>query len=110
MIVKDRVRTMEQQYLDKRSYMTMDGREILYGEDWRARKAELRFRAGGICEYFMCCSAEGTEPHHLIRRSKGRDDRLKNLVLLCHYHHALIEKEGPNRRPRWTKGSKQTGF
>jgi len=110
MIVKDRVRTMEQQYLDKRSYMTMDSREILYGDDWKARKLDLWDRAKGKCEYFIRCTAEGTEPHHVIRRSKGRDDRLKNLVLLCHYHHALIEKEGPNRRPRWTKRSNRTGF
>ena len=96
---RDREQTIAKQYLDARSYMTLDGREILYGEDWRARKFDLWQRCGGKCEYFVRCTAEAADAHHIIPRSKGRDDALANLQALCRYHHNLIDR----RKPRWTK-------
>ena len=103
---RDKQATMDKQYLDSRSYLDKLGREVLAGEDWAARKFDLWQRANGKCEYFVRCMAEATESHHVIRRSKGRDDRLLNLLALCHYHHGIMEKEGPNRVPRWTKRAK----
>ena len=93
---------MDKQYLDPRSYMDKLGREVLFGEDWAARKFDLWQRANGKCEYFVRCTSEAQDPHHIIPRSKGRDDRLSNLQALCRYHHNLMDK----RRPMWTKRAK----
>jgi hypothetical protein len=98
----DRPATAAQHYKDPKSYHTLDGREVLAGEDWLARKRELWERCGGRCEYMITpeirCQREGQEPHHVIRRSQGRQDALTNLLCLCNHHHSMLDK----RKPRWT--------
>lgn len=106
---RDRQATIDKQFLDPRSYVTLDGREVLYGEDWKARVEDLRLRSGGYCEWqyvklsikdqVVRCSSQAQDPHHVKPRSKGRDDRLENLQALCRYHHDLLDK----RKPRWSK-------
>lgn len=99
--------TEAKHFLDPRSYVTPDGREILYGNDWKARKGELLKRSLGQCERFTIlgrphdawCRSEGGEPHHKIKRSKLRDDRLENLANLSHWCHVAEDE----RKPRWTK-------
>lgn len=102
----DREKTIAQMYLDPASFMRAAGSEVLYGEDWKRRKVELRERCNGKCEYyrdstglFEQCQVEAADPHHVIPRSKGRDDRLSNLQALCRFHHDLLDK----RKPRWSK-------
>ena len=124
----DRQATEARHFANKKSYVAKDGREVLYGNDWKQRKAELWARASGRCEqhvpkteqsykilemaqhttfmfchpsYFERCRSEGHDPHHVTPRSKGRDDRLDNLILLCRMHHDLLDK----RKPRWTRRS-----
>lgn len=123
-VKRDKVATELCGFKDDRSYCAPDGRQVCYGLDWVQRKKELWIRCRGRCEQMVehqrkwmgpngeiheslwtpeRCFAQATEPHHVIRRSKARDDRLQNLLGLCHFHHALQEKQGPNRNPRWSK-------
>lgn len=100
-------------YTDPRSYVRRDGSEVLKGEDWQRRVAELAERSGGRCEEEIVradnprmplwCINVARDPHHKIKRSLYRDDRLTNLAHLCGWHHD--EKDG--RKPRFSaRGSK----
>jgi hypothetical protein len=95
----------ERGYTDPRSFVRNDGSEVLYGEDWVARKLEIWARGNGKCERIVDpiaeerCRNEMHDPHHIRKRSKGRDDRASNLIGLCRMHHDLLDE----RKPRWTK-------
>lgn len=104
MLNKDHDASDARNFKDNRSAVLVDGREILKGADWQARKKELWERCGGYCEYWVKCRSVAIDPHHRIPRSKGRDDRLSNLQALCRYHHQLVDR----RKVRWSKkASKQ---
>jgi 5-methylcytosine-specific restriction endonuclease McrA len=99
-----------------KSKVFFDGREKLAGKDWQLRKLELWNRAAHRCEKWIVtwpdvriglactirCHHDGLHPHHVIHRSKERDDRLANLLLLCFECHA---KEHEKRNPRWGEAS-----
>ena len=97
---KDDQATMDQQFLSPDSYVTMDGREILAGKDWTARKYMVWCRAHGKCEIKGCSNAMD-DAHHIIPRSKGRNDLLENLMAICRHHHILIDR----RQVRWSRQS-----
>lgn len=91
-------------YVEDKSIVWADGREKLVGQDWKRRRVELWERAKGRCEIIIDmlsgrCRSEAHDPHHVKARSKGRDDRLDNLLALCRLHHDLMDK----RKPRWSK-------
>jgi HNH endonuclease len=96
---------------DPRSEIFLDGREVMKGADWKERIAELAERSGGKCEYWFegyknpsnrwRCVQEAADPHHVIPRRDGRDDRLANLQALCRPHHNEMDE----RQVRWTKES-----
>ena len=98
-------------FADRRSYVAPDGREVLYGIDWLGRKLQLLERCGGRCEQIVSsegkfgpelrCRADAADPHHIIKRSVQRDDRLANLLALCRLHHNFLDR----RQPQWTKKS-----
>jgi hypothetical protein len=102
-------------YTDPGSVVWADGREWLRNADWRRRVDELRERSGGFCEwrYTMMsandpverCSSEAADPHHIIKRSVLRDDRLSNLQALCRYHHDLLD----NRKIRSDRAETKNG-
>lgn len=114
---RDRQATEKRQFLDRRSYIARDGRELMLGIgnlDWIRRKEELWARAGGKCEYIVpeirCsrnevlalakrCAEEGTIPAHIIPRKDitQRDDRLSNLKLYCFEHDRLMERQAWRR-------------
>lgn len=104
---KDKQATMDMQFLDPRSYVTPDKREVLYGKDWKARVEDLRLRSSGKCERFTIlgkphdafCHGEAADPHHIVPRSKGRDDRMPNLAGLSRACHSAED----TRKPRWTQ-------
>lgn len=111
MLKRDRERTIAQQYLDPKSYACYDGREVLYGEDWKARKKEVWDRAGGRCEQWIVdwtkpvgsgqrCNGQMHDAHHVEERRKKRDDRMANLKALCRMHHRLAH---PEKEPKWSK-------
>jgi hypothetical protein len=103
-VKRDVQATEAKHFVDPRSYVSKDGREVLYKEDWLARVVELDKRCGGRCEdlntFRMRCPAKAAHPHHIIKRSKGRDDRLKNLLALCNFHHS---QRHPEFYTRWSK-------
>lgn len=104
MIQRDKEATKARGFKDSRSKVLKDGREILYHEDWDARKWELWQRAGGICEFTYengerCCQ-EAQIPSHIEPRYPSRDDRMSNLLAQCMVHDRLTEKQSW-RRTRW---------
>jgi len=90
--------------------MRSDGSEVLYGEDWDARKKQLWERCGGRCEYTQWdtgepatdfkniafqerCRKECQIPAHVEPRYPRRDDRMSNLKGYCIEHDRLMEKQ-----------------
>ena len=120
MLCKDAELKRQRGYTDPKSYVRNDGSEVLHRKDWQFRVAELWQRCRGVCEQSCAeilyqnaagvisrevrCRVPAQEPHHIIRRSKARDDRLQNLQALCHFHHSLLDR----RKPRWTKRELKT--
>jgi 5-methylcytosine-specific restriction endonuclease McrA len=96
MIRRDAKATAEAHFSDPKSYITPDGREILFKADWHRRLEELQERSKGKCEE---CSRPAAHAHHVLKRSIERDDRLLNLQALCHTCHA---KKHPEKQVRWT--------
>ena len=94
--MKDEVEKRERGYKDKNSLVRPWGAEELHGADWRKRKLQLWHRCGGQCEEEIRpgvrCRNDMRDAHHVIPRSKGRDDRLANLKGLCREHHNLLDK------------------
>lgn len=112
---RNRSATEAMQFVEKKSYVTNDGRWVLYGLDWKRQVKSLRERCGGRCEYEINiaspffdpeaperarCSRKAAHPHHRIKRSKGRDDRMVNLIALCVVHH---REQHPEKQPMWTR-------
>lgn len=107
-------------YKNPSSFVRLDGSEVLKGEDWRKRVEELRQRSGGRCEHIgkhsnigmqfkRRCVVPARDPHHKIKRSRRRDDRLSNLEHLCGFHHDLEDE----RKTRFTvrrKSSEERGI
>jgi hypothetical protein len=99
----DRQASDARNFQDPKSYVAKDGREILHGDDWEARKFELWKRCHGQCEYIIHgdtitsknirCSREASDPHHNVLRSIKRDDRLDKLTALCRHHHMIVDRE-----------------
>jgi hypothetical protein len=106
----------ERGYVDPKTKVFADGREILKGKDWKKRKLEIWNRGQGRCEkiieigrerlpdrttrkdYYRCAN-EMHDPRHKVTRSKLRDDRAENLIGLCRFHHDLEDY----RKVRWSK-------
>ena len=61
-----------------------DGREILRGDAYRARRQEALERDQHRC---VRCGSCGLQVHHRVKRSVARDDRLQNLETLCERCH-----------------------
>jgi len=82
-------------YVERGSIVRYDGSEKLVGKDWRNRKGELLQRSGGRCEWVNSdnqrCRSFARDPHHIKARSKGRDDRMENLLDVCPLHHDLFD-------------------
>jgi hypothetical protein len=95
-------------YIDPGSYVRPDGSEVLKGLDWRRRKVELWKRTNGHCQWVTSvkerdpatgeerilefpCLSQMSDAHHIVPRSKRRDDRLTNLHGICRYHHMKLD-------------------
>ena len=103
---RDEAEKQRRGYTNPRSYVRLDGSEVLHGEDWRARVEELRNLANYKCQRYAKlgrehgdgCTGWGIEPHHIIRRSVRRNDQMSNLALLSHSCHLA---EDP-RKVKWS--------
>lgn len=92
----------ERGYVERDSKVLYDGAETLVRRDWKRRKEELAERSGGRCEQVTKgerCRKMATEAHHVKARSKGRDDRITNLLHLCHDCHQALDW----KRLHWTR-------
>jgi hypothetical protein len=78
-------------FFERGSYIAKDGREVLCGLDWRERKNQLQSRCNGWCE--RCHKADAVHPHHVVKRSVARDDRLGNLLAVCESCHRALHPE-----------------
>lgn len=108
----DRQATEARNFVERKSYVAADGREVLYGLDWKRRVKELRERCGGRCEFvnghvedgneevigIFRCVREAADPHHIKLRSRGRDDRLSNLLAVCRHHHQILDAQQRKER------------
>ena len=115
---KDKQATEAKHFICKKSFVDKQGREVLFQEDWLARVVELDKRSGGRCECIVDagmdgavirvykCGAEAVHPHHLNKRSKGRDDRLSNLLAVCATHHRAAH---PEKQVRSDKAERVSG-
>lgn len=112
----DREETKRRGYTDPKSKVFFDGRESLAGKDWTKRKKEVWERGHGRCEQRVqldrlkpgdgLCRSEMHDPHHVVKRSRKRDDRLSNLIGLCRLHHELLDE----RKPRWSSKRRNEHF
>jgi hypothetical protein len=55
----------------------------------RNRENIEKIREIGYCQ--ICGSRKALEVHHIKTRGAGGSDEPENLVLLCHYHHRLVQ-------------------
>lgn len=79
----DRLATQASNFKSPDSRIMLDGREVLFGQDWYLRRCEVYARDRGVCQ--LCkgyVSFELFDADHIVPRSKGRDDRLPNLRLV----------------------------
>jgi len=80
-----------------------DGREICKGYQWEKRKREVKERSGGFCEAHVILGHEKHQTHfigihegdihHIVKRSKARDDRAENLLWICRSAHIEIHEK-----------------
>ena len=99
---RDPLETANRGFLDPRSFISNDGREFLYGEDVSVRRHEVWERCGGFCERMGCnrgISEEVAHLHHVKMRSKGGDESMRNLEMLCARCH---KKCHADREVRWS--------
>lgn len=116
---RDIAATVARGFLDPRSYVAADGREILYDQDWQLRVKEVFERDGYMCHWkietvepsresfdgvamyrSVICGRPAEHPHHVIRRSIRHDDRASNLIAICAEHH---REAHPEKQTRFTK-------
>ena len=93
-----------------------DGREKCTGYQWTKRVRELKKRAEGFCEAEAILDGhprhyigdEG-DPHHVIKRSKARNDSLKNLLWICRAAHIEIHEKmrSAGRKGVWRRDIKR---
>jgi 5-methylcytosine-specific restriction endonuclease McrA len=56
----------------------------------KARKVALN-RSGGLCEARLpCCQGQGSQVHHILRRSQGGKHEESNLLTVCYLCHEYI--------------------
>lgn len=59
--------------------------------NYKAISEEIRRMQGHRCH--NCGKLGPLEIHHILPRSKGRDDRIENLVGLCHECHTIFHRD-----------------
>lgn len=65
-----------------RASETLDG--------WRKVVEAVRARAGGRCEIGQ--DHAGTDPHHVVSRSRGGSDHADNVIFICRFHHRQVDE------------------
>lgn len=98
--------TKARNFKNPKSRVMLDGREILLKPDYDRRVREVQERSGYRCEVQreiigvparQCRAPSCGHPHHVVKRSKLRDDRLANLLDVCEYHASAVHPEHQTR-------------
>ena len=69
----------------------------------------VRIRDGGACAAPGCSTRHGLQIHHAKHWAHGGESRLRNLVLLCRFHHWLMHEGGFSVTPATTRGFRFSG-
>lgn len=93
----DREATARSFFLDKRSFVALDGSLRLYGQDVSVQRHVVMVRDNFRC--VKCGANRYVDMDHIKKRNDGGSEDLENLQLLCRACHT--EKHG--RVPRWSK-------
>jgi hypothetical protein len=103
---RDNTETMARNFMDDRSFVSMDGHDYLYGDDIGDRRREVWERAHGYCEVKQAPGCSGLvswvdgEMHHKQGGLVGRNDDMENLLWSCMACHRY---EHRNRNPRFSQ-------
>lgn len=97
----DQIATQNAHFKDSESYVCWDGREVLKGIDWKNRVEEVCQRDKGMCQWCPEPHSCDGDVHHIVKRSKLRDDRMGNLSWVCRQFH----DKHHNRIPKWSTSS-----
>lgn len=98
--------TEAKNYLDPRSFVSLDSHEYLYGDDIGERRREVWERAHGYCEVKQAPGCSGLvswiygELHHKQGGLVGRNDDMENLLWSCMACHRY---EHRNRNPKFSQ-------
>lgn len=89
-------------FLDPESFVSLDGRLFLAGEDWKAQVQKVFVADKGICQ--LCYKPIDTDyqiwdADHVVRRSDGASDDLLNLRLV---HRTCHIKRHAEKQTHWT--------
>lgn len=97
---KDEAATAVSGFCDRRSYVRLDGKRFLFGDDLEQLRRQVFERDGYRCtderDGERCgrfVTWEGTfagHMHHIIPRGKRGDDSMSNLVTLCPGCHSRL--------------------
>lgn len=93
--------TEDAHFEDRRSYITHDGHEYLFGADVGARRREVYERDGGKCQAAGCgkwLPWDEAQMHHRKGGLSGRCTCMHNLEIQCPSHHGERHV-----RPMWTR-------
>jgi hypothetical protein len=57
-------------------------------------RRQLQHRDGGTCRFPGCTNRAFLDAHHIRWWTEGGATELKNLALLCRWHHKLVHEKG----------------
>ncbi len=100
----DSEQTAKRNFIDPRSYVTLDGHDFLFGEDCGVRRREVFERDKGLCQFeghskffpFDGPFYVAGQADHIQGGNSGRCWCMHNLQWICYEHH----KAKHNREPR----------
>lgn len=103
---RDNEETARACYADDRSFVSLDGKEFLYGEDWKAQRQRVFFLDKGVCQYChtpIDVEYEAWTADHITKRSDGGSDDLANLRLIHNDFGACHQQRHPEFQTQFTK-------
>ena len=105
---RDNTETVARNFMDERSFVSLDGHEYLYGDDIGDRRREVYERAKGVCEVRTSPHCQKAarwidgEMHHKQGGLVGRNDDMENLLWSCLPCHRFEHKD---RSPQFSNSN-----
>jgi len=103
---RDNTETAARNFDDPRSFVSLDGHMLLYGEDYKAQRQRVFFRDRGICQYCykpIDVEYEAWTADHITKRSDGGSDDLDNLRLIHNDFGACHQQRHTEFQTQFTK-------